>query len=481
MREVAFPQKINRRLTLVFGVLVFLIVIVGGISLYVAHSVLVTAMEVKKESDQIDLVDRLHYSSHHIIEALTMAAIGLRRLTENHRDADFADIRNVLQQYEAGSDVHRDKTVAMWRLLRRIEDASKDMVMPLDPSTGGPPNRQALQILAESTEEIQGIAHSLSIIHRGKMELMVRDSTWKMGVALGLYGGFIIVGILIVVGSSVFVTRAIARPLRSLADGAEEVASGNLDLHVPVTSKDEIGQLSHAFNVMVQRIRENEDQLQGLVMLEERERIAQEFHDTLAQDLVLLQMKLNLLEMDLSGKDSGAVLQELKNIRAIANDAYEDVRQAIFGLHTMVSKGLGLIPTLTEYLHDFGEKRKMAVGLKVHRPELIRLSPRAEIQLFHIIHEALSNVFKHSKTNAATLTFDCDSEFVRVMIEDKGKGFDQHGARNNFHIGLQSMKDRAEAVGGKLTLESATGTGTRVNLVLPLSGDGDEADTSAAS
>lgn len=478
MVELAFPHRINRKLTLVLGALVVLVVVVGGTALYVAQSVLVTAMEVKKESDRIDLVDRLHYTAHHIIEALILAAIEVRPLTENQGAAYFAEIRDVMRKYEAGSEGHSDMIIAMWQLLRRIEVTSKNLVTTSDSSLGGPPNRQDLKALSESAEKIQLIAHSLSGMHRARMEQMVQDSTWKMGVALGFYGGFVLVGILIVVGSSVFVTRGIARPLRSLAEGAREVAQGNLTERVPVTSKDEIGQLSHAFNVMVQRIKENEEKLQSLAMLEERERIAQEFHDTLAQDIVLLQMKLNLLEMDLSGDGSGAVREELKNIRAIANNAYEDVRQAIVGLRTMVSKGLGLIPTLTEYLHDFSDKRKMAVDLKVHKPELIRLSSRAEIQLIHIIHEALNNVFKHAQTESSAVIIECDGKIVKVTIEDKGKGFVPSGASDKFHLGLQSMKDRARDVGGKLTMESASGMGTKVHVVLPVSSDSDEADTS---
>lgn len=460
--------------------LVFLVVIVGGTTLYVARTVFVTALEVKEQSEQIDRVDRLHYTAHHIIEALTNAAIQVRSLTEIQREANFAAIRNLLRQYEAGTDVQRDMTVKMWRLLRKIEDASLGVMRPIDQPSGGGLNRKGLQVLAESADEIQAIAHSLSGIHRARMEELVRESTWKMGVAQGSYAGFVLIGMLLVIVSSVYVARAITRPLRSLAEGATEVARGNLDQQVPVASKDEIGQLSHAFNVMVERIKKNEEKLQSLAMVEERERIAHEFHDTLAQDLVLLQQKLGIVEMELPRATFRPIREELKDIRKIANDAYEDVRQAIFGLRTMVSKRLGLIPTLTEYLHEFSEKRKIAVDFKVHRPELIRLSSRAEIQLVHIIHEALSNVFKHSQALAGVVTVGCDGEFVKVTIEDKGKGFAAPGVRDKFHIGIETMKERAEGVGGKLTIESASGSGTKVSVVLPVSGDTGEADSNSA-
>ncbi len=478
--KAVFSGRINRKLTSVFAALVFLVAVVGGTTLYVAQSVLVAALEVKKESERIDLVDQLHYTAHHIIEAVTMAAVGVSGLAEDQRDANFAEIRRVLRRYETESVLHKDMTVAVWRLLRRIEDAAKDLARSPDPSPSGTPNSQSLQVLNESAEQIQAIAHSLSGMHRSKMEQMVRDSTGKMGVAVGLYGGFVLVGMLLVIGSSVFVTRGIVRPLRSLAARAREVAEGKFDTPVPVTSKDEIGQLSHAFNVMVARIRENDEKIQSLATLEERERIAEEFHDTLAQDLVLLELRLNTMALDFPRETSPSILAELKDIREIAHGAYENVRQTIFGLRTMVSKGLGLIPTLTEYLHEFSDRRNLSVDLRVHNPELIRLSSRAEIQLIHIIHEALSNVFKHSEANAGAVTVNCNGEFATVTVEDDGKGFDLESVRSTFHVGLQTMRERAERVGGKLNIESASGKGTKVIVVLPLSRDADESDSSPA-
>jgi signal transduction histidine kinase len=299
------------------------------------------------------------------------------------------------------------------------------------------------------------------------MGQIVQESRWRMQLILGLYAVFILVGGVLIVGSSFYFSRTIARPLRWLAQAASGIAQGNLRKEVPVTSKDEVGQLSHAFNIMTDRLKEHEEKLKGLATLEERERIAQELHDSLAQDLALLHLKIIEAEQNLAPEGSLAAKEILKEMRKIADGAYEDVRQAIFGLRTMVSKGLGLIPTLTEYLHDFSELRNIPVDFKIDGAEIFRFSPQAEIQLIRIIHEALTNVLKHAQATRSGVKIERDGEFAKVTIEDNGKGFLTKTMRNGLHFGLQTMRERAEGVGGRLTVDTASGKGTRVIVHLP--------------
>src|SRR3972149_3569374 len=246
------------------------------------------------------------------------------------------------------------------------------------------------------------------------------------------------------------------------------MSHGDFRKRVAVTSQDEIGRLAHSFNVMAERLEEHETRLQALATQEERHRIAQEFHDSRAQDLALIHLKLGEAEMILARARSTAADETLREMRKVADGAYENVRQAIFGLRTMVSRGLGFIPTLTEYLHDFSEIRKIPVDLKVQAPEAVQFSPREEIQLIRIIHEALTNVFKHARASKCTLNFERDGDFSKVTIEDNGDGFVPMEAQGKvLHFGLQTMRERIEGVGGKLAIESAPGEGTKVSVHVP--------------
>ncbi|MFQ5850158.1 MAG: HAMP domain-containing protein, partial [Candidatus Binatia bacterium] len=282
------------------------------------------------------------------------------------------------------------------------------------------------------------------------------------------YLTFLVIGSLGLIGWSWVISRTIVSPIRNLASAALSVAGGDLDKRVPVTSKDEIGQLSHSFNFMAERISDHEEKLKGIAALEERERIAQELHDSLAQDLALIRIKIIEAEQDLRTDGASSARETLKEMRKIAGGAFDDVRQAIFGLRTMVSKGLGLIPTLTEYLHDFSEHRGIPVDLKVDRDGPFQFSAQAETQLIRIIHEALTNVFKHAEATRSEVRFEHEGEFSKVTVEDNGKGFAlREVTEKGLHFGLKTMRERARAVSGELKVETEPGKGTRVIVYLP--------------
>ncbi|MBI2088153.1 MAG: HAMP domain-containing protein [Deltaproteobacteria bacterium] len=329
-------------------------------------------------------------------------------------------------------------------------------------------NSRELEALADAEMRAQGLAHLLSGAHRTKMDERLRENTLKMQLIVGLYAGFALLGVVLVMGASFLFHRTLAQPLQSLAQAASEIAEGNLHKKVPVASRDEIGQLSHAFNLMTDRLKTHEESLKGLATLEERERIAQELHDSLTQDLALLRLKVIDMEQTLLPSDRQAVAETLTEMRKIVDNAYEDVRQAIFGLRTMVSKGLGFIPTLTEYLHDFSELRKIPVDFKIDGAHAFRFRPQVEIQLIRIIHEAVTNVFKHARATRTEVKFEREGEFAKVSIEDNGQGFrPQEVKRNGLHFGLQTMRERAEGVGGSLVVETVPGRGTKVTVRLP--------------
>ncbi|HYB73352.1 MAG TPA: GAF domain-containing protein [Candidatus Sulfotelmatobacter sp.] len=210
----------------------------------------------------------------------------------------------------------------------------------------------------------------------------------------------------------------------------------------------------------------------GVAAVEERERLAREMHDGLAQALGFLNLKLALAEQTLDGAPAGPTRLALAEMRKVAGDAYEEVRQAIFGLRTMVSRGLGLIPTLSEYLHEFSQSTGLDVKLEAREEDgPARLAPEVEVQLIRIVQEALHNVRKHAGARSAWVRFWREDEDLLMAIEDNGTGFDPGASPGDGrrHYGLATMRERAESVGGALALRSAAGMGTQVVVRLPLS------------
>ncbi|MBI3015403.1 MAG: histidine kinase, partial [Candidatus Tectomicrobia bacterium] len=142
----------------------------------------------------------------------------------------------------------------------------------------------------------------------------------------------------------------------------------------------------------------------------------------------------------------------------------------IFGLRTIVSRSLGLIPTLTEYLHEFSAQTGIQVSLNVLDEKGTRLTPTAEVQLIRIIQESLTNVRKHARSSSAIIRFDYKDGKGRIFIEDNGGGFEPsvHGKASSLHFGLQTMKERAQAAGGKLEIQSDPASGTQIIVTLPV-------------
>jgi nitrate/nitrite-specific signal transduction histidine kinase len=216
--------------------------------------------------------------------------------------------------------------------------------------------------------------------------------------------------------------------------------------------------------VAIERTRLSEE-VRSLAAVEERERLAREMHDGLAQSLGLLHLKL---QSALSrGADSPALAQDLREMVQVTAGAYEDVRQSIFGLRTFVSRGLGIVATLTEYLHEFSAHTGIAVELEVPGGPVGLVPPATEVQAVRIIQEALTNVRKHAATSRARVRIQREGAWLRVAVEDEGVGWDGAAAQNGLHFGLQMMRERAEGLGGRLEVHAAPGRGTRVVATLP--------------
>lgn len=212
------------------------------------------------------------------------------------------------------------------------------------------------------------------------------------------------------------------------------------------------------------------EKLQALAVLEERQRIARELHDSLGQVLAYLQMKLAGARRRLLEGQASGVAPELGALEELTLGAYAEVRQAIFGLRTMVSRDLGFVPTLTEYLGEVSRQSGLAIDLKVGDDRATQFPLKSEVQIIRIIQEALANVMKHAAATRVKVAFELDGGAARMVVEDNGVGFDPAQPRVGPAFGLETMRERAELIGGSFAVRSAPGAGTTVEVRLPLEG-----------
>ena len=212
------------------------------------------------------------------------------------------------------------------------------------------------------------------------------------------------------------------------------------------------------------------ERVQQLAVEEERQRIAREMHDGLAQVLGYVNVQVGavrrLVELGRNADATG----ELERLEEAARDAYADIREGILSLRVITQKGAGLLSALGTYLRDFSEQSGIKVDLVVeHEGREVTVPPDLEVQLIRIVQEALSNVRKHSKATGAEVRFGADPSQFTVAVRDNGSGFrpDRLGATGGPRFGLQIMRERAESLGGTLEIGTAPGTGTTVTVRVP--------------
>lgn len=207
------------------------------------------------------------------------------------------------------------------------------------------------------------------------------------------------------------------------------------------------------------------------VQEEEKQKIAMDIHDGPAQSMAHLLIKAELCErlMDI---DKERFRQEMANFKSLARETLKELRKTIFDLRPMSLDDLGLIATLERYIDNFIEYTGIHVDFKVVGQEY-PLKKSIEISVFRMIQEALSNIRKHSKATEANVTIEFSPTRLNVSISDNGIGFNvdaltQDGDMSISGYGLANMRERAELLGGNLTIRSAPYKGTRINFYISI-------------
>ncbi len=196
----------------------------------------------------------------------------------------------------------------------------------------------------------------------------------------------------------------------------------------------------------------------------ERERIARELHDSLAQVLGVTHLKLHAVADRPSVAADEKARRDMLELADLCHEAYADVREAIMGLRDATRPDRTFREHLEDYVAAFS--RTSGIPTNLILDDDAHLSPDAEVQLLRVVQEALTNVRKHSGAERATVHLMGGSELVRVVVEDDGAGFDLSLTRPD-GFGLTSMRDRAESVAGQLDIQSQPGRGTRVVVQFP--------------
>jgi PAS domain S-box-containing protein len=221
---------------------------------------------------------------------------------------------------------------------------------------------------------------------------------------------------------------------------------------------------------LFQQVSSSSDRLQylarKLVEIQENERyhIAQELHDEAGQ--VLSSLKLNLGRLEQEPGCPPFIQQRLQELKSTVDSVLEELHRLAMHLRPVALDHLGLVAALEQYTKKL-DTPQLSVQFKAMGFEERRLAPDMEIALYRIVQEALTNVVRHAQASSVGILLEWMGGKVKVFIEDDGIGFSQDLIVIQDRIGLIGMRERAEMLGGSLTIESFSGKGTSIIVEMP--------------
>ena len=201
----------------------------------------------------------------------------------------------------------------------------------------------------------------------------------------------------------------------------------------------------------------------------ERRALARQMHDGPATSLSNLVLQAEVVER-LFTLDPDQARNELGVLKVAVNSTFQRTRDFIFNLRPMMLDDLGLFPTLRRYVQEFQNKTKITTQLTIMGRDR-RLPAHIEVIIFRAIQELLSNTLQHANASRVEINVDVGDDIVSAVVEDDGSGFDvqrtlsEAGASKK--IGLSSIIERTELLGGDIQFDSVLGRGTRVSMRLP--------------
>ena len=285
---------------------------------------------------------------------------------------------------------------------------------------------------------------------------------------------FSLLGIFLCLLVNYWIVKTTLRPLYDLRDRIDRLQKqADVRERVQVDADPDISRLASATNSMLDRLEGRARQLRALserainAQEEERKRIARQLHDDTAQSLSILIINMERLESALA-KEAPALCRRLAAARQLATRTLEELRKVIYGLRPSMLDDLGLVPAIRWFARSSLDE----VGAEVKfdmLDETTRLSPELETTLFRIAQEAINNVVRHASAESVMISLKQAEDKLCMTIEDDGCGFNfAQVAEQSQRLGLLGMQERAELVGGEVTIDSAASQGTRVQACIPL-------------
>jgi signal transduction histidine kinase len=302
----------------------------------------------------------------------------------------------------------------------------------------------------------------------------------------------LLAGMFFGIGAAVITTRNITTPLRNLVSVLNGVDREGHAPEIDIRSSDEFRQVGDSFNSMVRRLaraqeeqrvlhtqlaKAEADRLEGLRVFarsvqraqeEERARIARELHDDICQRLTGMKYHVEALQEE-SRPSNLRAAKRLREIGQELDRSVNEVRRISSNLRPSVLDDFGLVTALQILCKDFQKERKITTAFQVDPAVSGQIDAESETAIFRITQQAFANIAQHSSAAHVSLSLEVRSGSLELNVVDDGRGFaSSERITSGNGIGLASMRERAELLGGRFLITSDPVRGTTVSVSLPL-------------
>ena len=259
--------------------------------------------------------------------------------------------------------------------------------------------------------------------------------------------------------------RGPVQRLDQLSKASLAWSQGDFSVNVDDPSRDELGQLAHRLNDMARHLRSLLETRRELAVVEERNRLARDLHDSAKQGAFAAAAQISAARK-LIQDDPPAAQIHIQEAERLINDLRRELTNLIQQLRPAALEDKGLAAALNDYTEDWSRQNGIATELHVNNERALPLE--VEQTVFRIVQEALANVARHSAASSVEIDLTYNKESLSCSVRDDGHGFDPHQNQNG--VGLRSMNERAAALGGRLSIESKLGQGTVISIFIPFNG-----------
>ena len=201
---------------------------------------------------------------------------------------------------------------------------------------------------------------------------------------------------------------------------------------------------------------------------EEKQKLSRELHDNFGQILSFIKLNIEFFKDDL--KESIDKMEKFDLLSAMIDKAITGLRQISYQLKPRMLDDLGLVPSLRALCNETCKQTNLNGMFQSHKIEE-RFNPDIETCIYRIVQESLNNIVKHSKANEFSIQLVGYDDFIRLMIEDDGIGFDLTTIKNDYAkrncLGIVNMSERTLSMNGKFTIDSHIGAGTEIIVEIP--------------